>query len=229
MLVTGKTLTHCEPPGFTIMATYNLETCREAAAEVARRKSAIITVRDRRLVPRQRELLAAPLSVLGLTLRAYNALLNNGFSTVGDGRGQDGDGVGKAAIPRADDRGENQGEAKRAELSATRRQQLGGLRLEDPISQDHHGLPTPRTTLRAGLRRPICGRCRSPSAGDTCRTSCPKGQPSLFELTCAHDLEGVVTKRLRDGYGSRARWLKIKNSGHSQNEGRRELFDSWRA
>ena len=27
----------------------------------------------------------------------------------------------------------------------------------------------------------------------------------LFELTCAHDLEGVVAKRLKDGYGSRAR------------------------
>ena len=30
------------------------------------------------------EALAAPLSVLGLTIRASNALLNNGFSTVGD-------------------------------------------------------------------------------------------------------------------------------------------------
>ena len=29
------------------------------------------------------EALAAPLSVLGLTIRASNALLNNGFSTVG--------------------------------------------------------------------------------------------------------------------------------------------------
>jgi bifunctional non-homologous end joining protein LigD len=47
----------------------------------------------------------------------------------------------------------------------------------------------------------------------------------LFELMCAHDLEGVVAKRLRDGYGSRARWLKIKNRSYSQNEGRRELFD----
>ena len=51
----------------------------------------------------------------------------------------------------------------------------------------------------------------------------------LFELMCAHDLEGVVAKRLKDGYGSRVRWLKIKNPGYSQNEGRRELFDSWRA
>ena len=47
----------------------------------------------------------------------------------------------------------------------------------------------------------------------------------LFELMCAHDLEGVVAKRLKDGYGSRVRWLKIKNPGYSQNEGRRELFD----
>ena len=30
------------------------------------------------------EALAAPLSVLGLSIRASNALLNNGFSTLGD-------------------------------------------------------------------------------------------------------------------------------------------------
>jgi bifunctional non-homologous end joining protein LigD len=47
----------------------------------------------------------------------------------------------------------------------------------------------------------------------------------LFELMRAHDLEGIVAKRLKDGYGSRVRWLKIKNPGYSQNEGRRELFD----
>jgi bifunctional non-homologous end joining protein LigD len=47
----------------------------------------------------------------------------------------------------------------------------------------------------------------------------------LFDLMCAHDLEGVVAKRLKDGYGSRVRWLKIKNPSYSQNEGRRELFD----
>jgi bifunctional non-homologous end joining protein LigD len=47
----------------------------------------------------------------------------------------------------------------------------------------------------------------------------------FFELMCAHDLEGIVAKRLKDPYGSRARWLKIKNSSYSQNEGRRELFD----
>jgi bifunctional non-homologous end joining protein LigD len=47
----------------------------------------------------------------------------------------------------------------------------------------------------------------------------------LFELMCLHDLEGIVAKRLKDSYGPRARWLKIKNPGYSQNEGRRELFE----
>src|SRR5215469_11374533 len=51
----------------------------------------------------------------------------------------------------------------------------------------------------------------------------------LFELMCAHDLEGIVAKRLNDGYGSRVRWLKIKNPSYSQNEGRREFFDKWKA
>jgi ATP-dependent DNA ligase len=47
----------------------------------------------------------------------------------------------------------------------------------------------------------------------------------LFELMCAHDLEGIVAKRLKDGYGPRVRWLKIKNPSYSQNQGWRELFD----
>ena len=51
----------------------------------------------------------------------------------------------------------------------------------------------------------------------------------LFELMCAHDLEGIVAKRLNDPYGPRARWVKIKNPGSSQNGGRRELFDRARA
>ena len=55
-----------------------------------------------------------------------------------------------------------------------------------------------------------------------------RGQ-KLFELMCTHDLEGVVAKRLKDGYGWRARWLKIKNPRYSQNEGRRELFEKARA
>src|SRR5262245_58662471 len=45
----------------------------------------------------------------------------------------------------------------------------------------------------------------------------------LFDLMCAHDLECIVAKRLRDPYGPRARWLK--NPAYSQNEGRRELFE----
>jgi ATP-dependent DNA ligase len=28
---------------------------------------------------------------------------------------------------------------------------------------------------------------------------------------CAHDLEGIVAKRLADPYDPRVRWLKIKN------------------
>jgi ATP-dependent DNA ligase len=47
----------------------------------------------------------------------------------------------------------------------------------------------------------------------------------LFELMCAHDLEGMVAKRLKDPYNQRTRRLKIKNPDYSQAEGRRELFD----
>jgi len=50
----------------------------------------------------------------------------------------------------------------------------------------------------------------------------------LFELMCAHDLEGIVGKRLNDPYWPRARWVKIKNPCYSQNEGRQELFE-WSA
>jgi len=46
----------------------------------------------------------------------------------------------------------------------------------------------------------------------------------LFELMCAHDLEGIVAKRLTDSYRPHVRWLKIKNPDYTQNEGRRELF-----
>jgi bifunctional non-homologous end joining protein LigD len=47
----------------------------------------------------------------------------------------------------------------------------------------------------------------------------------LFELVCAHDLEGIVAKRLADRYDPRAKWHKIKNPDYSQEEGRAELFD----
>ena len=47
----------------------------------------------------------------------------------------------------------------------------------------------------------------------------------LFELMCAHDLEGIIAKRLADPYEPRVRWLKIKNPDYTQKEGRRELFN----
>ena len=50
----------------------------------------------------------------------------------------------------------------------------------------------------------------------------------FFELTLAHDLEGIVAKRLADPYAPRIRWLKIKNHNYSQQEGRRELFNGLR-
>jgi bifunctional non-homologous end joining protein LigD len=47
----------------------------------------------------------------------------------------------------------------------------------------------------------------------------------LYELMRAHDLEGIVAKRLADPYGPHTRWLKIKNPDYSQKEGRAELFN----
>jgi len=41
----------------------------------------------------------------------------------------------------------------------------------------------------------------------------------LFQLMCAHDLEGIVGKRLADPYDPRVRWWKIKNPDYSQKEG----------
>jgi bifunctional non-homologous end joining protein LigD len=48
----------------------------------------------------------------------------------------------------------------------------------------------------------------------------------LFELMCAHDLEGIVAKRLADPYDQRIRWLKIKSPNYSQKEGRGDLFNA---
>ena len=48
----------------------------------------------------------------------------------------------------------------------------------------------------------------------------------LFDMMCAHDLEGIVAKRLADPYEPRVRWLKIKNSEYSQKEGRGDLFNT---
>jgi ATP-dependent DNA ligase len=47
----------------------------------------------------------------------------------------------------------------------------------------------------------------------------------LLELMQAHDLEGIVAKRLDDTYEPRTRWLKIKNPDYTQKEGRAELFN----
>jgi bifunctional non-homologous end joining protein LigD len=47
----------------------------------------------------------------------------------------------------------------------------------------------------------------------------------LFDLMCAHDLEGIVAKRLADPYDPRVRWVKIKNPDYSQKEGRGDLFE----
>ena len=48
----------------------------------------------------------------------------------------------------------------------------------------------------------------------------------LFQLTCTHDLEGIVAKRAADPYEPRVRWLKIKNVAYSQKEGRGDLFNA---
>jgi hypothetical protein len=42
---------------------------------------------------------------------------------------------------------------------------------------------------------------------------------------CAHDLEGIVAKRLADPYGPRVQWLKIKNPDYTQKVGRGDLFN----
>jgi len=47
----------------------------------------------------------------------------------------------------------------------------------------------------------------------------------LFDAACGLDLKGVVAKRKTDPYDGRTRRLKIKNSGYTQEEGRRELFE----
>jgi bifunctional non-homologous end joining protein LigD len=72
----------------------------------------------------------------------------------------------------------------------------------------------------------------------TLQRTLPKGSPilsealsiagrgrELFDLMCAHDLEGVVAKRLGDRYDPQVRWLKIKNPDYSQKKGRGDLFN----
>jgi bifunctional non-homologous end joining protein LigD len=50
----------------------------------------------------------------------------------------------------------------------------------------------------------------------------------LYELMRAHDLEGIVAKRLDDPYDPHVRWHKIKNPDYSQKEGRGDLLNEKR-
>jgi bifunctional non-homologous end joining protein LigD len=51
-----------------------------------------------------------------------------------------------------------------------------------------------------------------------------EGRP-LFNAVCRLDLEGIVAKRMDDGYGPKTQWFKILNPTYSQKEGRAELFE----
>jgi bifunctional non-homologous end joining protein LigD len=52
-----------------------------------------------------------------------------------------------------------------------------------------------------------------------------RGQ-ALYDFICAHDLEGVIAKRLTDFYDKRTKWYKIKNPSYTtQSIGRKGFFD----
>lgn len=53
----------------------------------------------------------------------------------------------------------------------------------------------------------------------------PERGIDLFRLVVEHDLEGIVAKRKDGHYSASSPWLKIKNPGYSQAEGRGELFN----
>jgi ATP-dependent DNA ligase len=49
----------------------------------------------------------------------------------------------------------------------------------------------------------------------------------LFQAACDHDLEGIVAKLAAGRYMRVATtWVKIKNRGYSQAEGRADFFDA---
>jgi len=50
----------------------------------------------------------------------------------------------------------------------------------------------------------------------------------LFQLVVDHDLEGIVAKRKDGAYLASTPWLKIKNPGYSQAEGRGDLVNKRR-
>ena len=53
---------------------------------------------------------------------------------------------------------------------------------------------------------------------------------AFFDEICRRDLEGIVAKPAQSPYRTeRPLWIKIKNAGYTQAEGRRELFDSRRS
>jgi bifunctional non-homologous end joining protein LigD len=56
----------------------------------------------------------------------------------------------------------------------------------------------------------------------------PFAGKALFESVKAHDLEGVVAKKMNSPYGAGTTWYKIKNPNYSQAEGRHDLFDEMR-
>ena len=50
---------------------------------------------------------------------------------------------------------------------------------------------------------------------------------ALFNEVCQRNLEGVVAKRKNGTYATISGWLKIKNPGYTQSQGRHELFESF--
>jgi ATP-dependent DNA ligase len=51
-----------------------------------------------------------------------------------------------------------------------------------------------------------------------------EGRP-LFNAVCRLDLEGMVAKRMEDGYGPKTLWYNVLNPSYSQKERRHELFE----
>ena len=87
---------------------------------------------------------------------------------------------------------------------------LRGLPLSERRQRLHGILPTRSAILSEALS--VEGRGRQ-----------------FFDLTQAHDLEGIVAKRLSDPYVPRVRWLKIKNPDYTQKEVRSELLNAPRS
>ena len=89
----------------------------------------------------------------------------------------------------------------------------------------HAGARLCRFRSLATQRAPAVA-ARASAAGVNCEAlSIKGGGRELFALMRAHDLEGIVAKRLADLYDPRVRWLKIKNPDYTQQDGRSELFN----